>query len=255
MTEQSILAGLSEQYRALIGNPELAHQMYDLMPMPINIFAPDGTAIFVNRASMKMVNCTDANLLVGKYNLKYDPVCLGIFGQEVMDRIFRGEAVPIPDFPAPIQDVAQRGVIDEKPYQAAAMDLFCLPIWDGGVFVCTICFFTVKNAYEGRADVGKAKAYIRENWREKFDIGAVTAAAGRVNERQLYRMFKEATGITPFEYYRKVKLEKIQEKLMDGSLEVGEAFAACGVDSKGTYFRLFKEKTGMTPTEYRKGKL
>ena len=246
---------LSEQYRALLGNPALTHQMYDLMPIPINIFAPDGTAIFVNRASMEMVNCTDANLLVGKYNLKDDTVCLEIIGQETIDRIFRGETVLIPDFPAPIRDVSRRGVIDEKPWEAALMDLFCLPIWDGGVFTCTICYFTVKNTYEGRADVAKAKAYIREHWREKFDIGAVTAAAGRVNERQLYRMFKEATGITPFEYYRKVKLEKIQEKLMDGSLDVGEAFAACGVDSKGTYFRLFKEKTSMTPTEYRKGKL
>ena len=108
--------------------------------------------------------------------------------------------------------------------------------------------------YEGRADVVRAKAYILEHWREKFDMEAVTAAAGRVNERQLRRMFQEVTGLTPFGYYQKVKIEKIQERLMDSSLEIGEAFAACGVDSHGTYYRLFKEKTGMTPTEYRKGK-
>jgi AraC-like DNA-binding protein len=169
--------------------------------------------------------------------------------------MFRGESFLYSGFPVPVQDMVNRDVLDEKPFEAATMDVFVLQIWDGGAFVCTICFFAVKNVYEGRADVVRAKAYIRGHWREKFDMEAVTAAAGRVNVRQLYRMFKEATGITPFEYYRKVKLEKIQEKLMDGSLEVGEAFAACGVDSKGTYFRLFKEKTGMTPTEYRKGKL
>ena len=254
MNDTNTLAGLSEPFKALIGNPGLNYQVYDAFPMPIEIFAPDGTVIFGNRALLELNNIADAGLLVGKYNMRNDPVCLGLFGQEVMDQIFRGEAVTIPDFPAPIQNVANRGLTDEKPWEAATMDLFLLPVWGGDIFVCTICFFTVKNVYEGRADVARAKAYIREHWREKFDMEAVTAAAGRVNVRQLYRMFKEATGITPFEYYRKVKLEKIQEKLMDGSLEVGEAFAACGVDSKGTYFRLFKEKTGMTPTEYRKGK-
>ena len=255
MNDPTILSGLSEQYRALIGSPELMHQVFDLHPIPIEIFAPDGCSIFVNRAYMEMVLLQDANLLVGTYNLKNDPVCLEIFGQDVIDSMFRGESFLYSGFPVPVQDMVNRDVLDEKPFEAATMDVFVLPVWDSGVFTCTICFFTVKNQYEGRADVVRAKAYIREHWREKFDMEAVTAAAGRVNVRQLYRMFKEATGITPFEYYRKVKLEKVQEKLMDGSLEVGEAFAACGVDSKGTYFRLFKEKTGMTPTEYRKGKL
>jgi len=250
--KKSNLVGLPEQYRALLGKPELTHQMYDLMPIPINIFAPDGTAIFVNRASMDMVNCTDANLLVGKYNLKDDPVCLKIIGQEAIDRIFRGEAVLIPDFPAPIRDVARRGVIDEKPWEAALMDLFCLPIWDGGVFICTICFFTVKNTYEGRADVAKAKAYIREHWREKFDFDALVAAAGTLSGRQFRRVFEAATDKTPLEYYQKVKLEKIQEHLLGDDCTVEQAFTVCGVAPYGTYRKLFKEKTGMTPTEYRK---
>jgi len=181
MNDPSTLAGLSEQYRALLASPELMHQVFDLHPIPIEIFAPDGTVIFGNRALLELNNIADAGLLVGKYNMRNDPVCLGIFGQEVMDQIFRGEAVTIPDFPAPIRDVAQRGVIDEKPWEAATMDLFLLPVWDGGVFTCTICFFTVKNKYEGRADVVRAKAYIRGHWREKFDMEAVTAAAGRVN--------------------------------------------------------------------------
>ena len=252
MNEQSVLAGLSEQFKALIGNQALMHQVFDLHPVPIEIFAPDGMCIFVNRAGLELNNIPDANLLVGKYTLKNDPVCLEILGQEVMDKIFRGEAVLVPDFPAPSQTLVNRGVIDEKPWEAALMDLFCLPIWDGGVFTFMICFFTVKNKVEGRADVVKAKAYIRENWREKFDMDALVAAVGSMSERHFRRLFKEVTGITPHAYYQKVKLEKIQEKLMDSTLSVAEAFTACGVDSHGAYFRLFKEKTGMTPSKYRK---
>jgi len=103
--------------------------------------------------------------------------------------------------------------------------------------------------------VGRAKAYIREHWLEKFDLEAVTAAAGSVSSRHLRRIFTEVTGRTPHAYYQKVKLEKIQEMLLDGSLTVAEVFTACEVDSHRTYFRLFKEKTGMTPSQYRKDRL
>jgi len=65
--------------------------------------------------------------------------------------------------------------------------------------------------YEGRADVGRAKAYIREHWREKFDMDAITAAVGSVSGRHLRRIFKEVTGRTLFVYYQNVKIEKIQE--------------------------------------------
>jgi AraC-like DNA-binding protein len=252
MSDPSTLAGLSESFKALTGNPELMHQVLDLHPIPIEIFAPDGLSIFVNRAYMEMLHLQDANLLVGTYNLKNDPVCLEIFGQDVIDSMFRGESFLYSGFPVPVQDMVNRDVLDEKPYEAATMDVFVLPVWDGGAFVCTICFFTVKNVYEGRADIVRAKAYIREHWLAKFDMAALVAATGSVSERHFRRLFKEVTSITPHAYYQKVKLEKIREKLMDSTLSVAEAFTACGVDSHGAYFRLFKEKTGMSPTDYRK---
>jgi len=197
----------------------------------------------------------DAGVLVGKYNYNNDPVCLDIMGQDVYDRVSRGEAVSFPNFPAPIQSVLERGDVDEKPYEAATMDLFFRPVWDGSAFVCTILFYTVKNMYEGHADIGRAKAYIRERWLAKFDLDTVAAVAGSLSSRQFRRVFEAAAGRTPHAYHQKVKLEKIQEKLLDGSLTVAEAFTACGTDSHGAYFRLFKEKTGVTPSEYRKENL
>jgi AraC-like DNA-binding protein len=197
------------------------------------------------------MNIPDANLLVGKYNVTKDPIVMEILGQDVIDRLFRGEAVSFPDFPAPIQDVVDRGVIKEKPFEAATMDLFWLPIWDGDVFTCVIMFFTVKNMYKGRADISKAQEYIKEHWQDEFDMDK-TARAAALSKRHFQRIFKEVTGVTPNEYYQNIKIEKIQEKLFDGDLSVEQAFAACGVGTHGAYFRLFKEKLGMTPAEYRK---
>jgi len=252
MNHPTDLTMLSAPFRALIGNEGLNYQLLDLLPIPIEIFASDGMCIFYNRACLELNGVADANDVVGKYNLKNDPVCLGILGQETMDRIFRGEAVPIPDFPVPIQDAVDRGVIAERQYEAATMDIFCLPIWDGDVFVCTITFYTVKNMYQGRADIIRAQKYIDEHWLDEFDIDTVARAAN-LSKRHFQRIFKEITESTPFEYYQEVKIEKIKEKLLDGNLSIEQAFTACGVDYRGkTYLNLFKEKVGMTPAEYRK---
>ena len=249
------IENLSAPFRALIGNEGLNYQLLDLLPIPINIFAPDGTAIFVNRASMEMVGNTDASKMVGKYNLKHDPVCLEILGQELIDKIFNGESIAIPDFPAPIQNVYDRGVIEEKPFEAATMDMFLLPLWDGDTFTCTVCFFTVKNMYKGMADIAKARQYIDMNWRDEFDIDKV-AQSVNLGKRQFQRIFKDVTGKTPLEYYQDTKIEKLKEKLLDHSMSVEQAFEDCGVDYYGkTYRNLFKEKVGMSPSDYRKANL
>ena len=242
---------LSEPFKALIGNQELNYQILDLLPVPIEIFAPDGTAMFGNRALLELLNIPDMNLFVGHYNLKHDPICLSILGQELVDRIFNGETCSFADFPAPVQESVDCGIIKEKPAEAMTMDLFALPIWDGNTFTCTITFFTVKNMYHGRTDVAKAQKYIDEHWQDKFDIDKI-AQSVNLSSRHLRRIFKEVTGSTPIEYYQNVKIEKIKEKLLDESLSVEKAFEACCVSSRGSYLSLFKDKTGMNPSEYRK---
>ena len=242
---------MSAPFQALISNAGQNYQFYDLLPIPIEIFAPDGTCIFLNRAMMELNKIPDMNLLVGLYNIKTDPVMIEIFSKEYLERVFGGEGGSYSGFPVPIQDFVDRGITNEKPYEAATMDLFCLPLWDGDIFTCSIVFFTVKNMYEGRKDIAKSKDYIKANWKDEFDIDKIAQSAN-LSKRHFQRIFKDISGKTPLDYYKEIKIEKIMEKLLDSNLSVEEAFEACGVDSHGAYFRLFKEKTKMSPTEYRK---
>jgi len=106
---------------------------YDHFALPVEVFAPDGTAIYINQATMELNGVKDKSLLVGKYNLWRDPVCIELVGQEVLDTVFSGKAVGYYGFPAPIQDMYDRGVIEEKPWQTATMDLFCVPYWEAKV--------------------------------------------------------------------------------------------------------------------------
>ena len=242
--------GADEAFEKLINSPELHLQVCDRNPIPIEIFAPDGTCIFYNQAAMKLNGITDLNLLVGHYNLKNDPVCLEILGQEFIDRMFRGEECFVADFPVPIQDVVDHGYAKKKPFEAATMDIYAEPVWDGDTFVCTICFFIVKHIYHGKAEMVKAQEHMDENWLDPFDRDKIAAAAN-MSPGHFSRMFKKISGMTPQYYYEKVKVEKIKEKLLDPNLTVTQAFSECGVDSKGKYLQHFKNIAGMTPTEFR----
>ena len=229
---------------------ELVVQLFENHPIPTNIYTPDGLCVYANRASVKMVDSPDAYKMVGNYVMRYDQNCLDIFGQEVMDRIFRGEHVFIKDFPAPISSTLAYGYIDKKPWKAATMDMELLPLWDGDTFVYTVCFFYVKYVYPGRAEIRMAQKYIEEHWRDELDWEKVAHYVS-MSSRHLRRVFIEDTGITPVEFYQRVKIAKLQEKLFDGNLSIEQAFEACGVVYRGAYYDLFKEKVGMTPAEYR----
>ena len=241
---------LSEPFKALIGNQSINLYVYDSLPTPMLISSTDGACIFINQAWADMVNVKDKSLVVGKYRILEDPITCGILGQEVIDKLFRGEAVFFPDFPAPIDDVLQRGVIDKKPWDAATMDWTFTPIWEGDTFLYMILSASIKNIYYGKPEIVKAKKYIDEHWLDEFDADVV-AKAVNVSPRYLRLLFQNSTDGTMFDYYKSVKVEHIKEKLADKNMTVAEAFSFCGVDSRGRFGKIFKQITGMTPTEYK----
>ena len=241
---------MHESFQALLRNGQ-NFQMFDILPTPIEVFAPDGTVVYVNQSCLAFVGLKDASLHIGKYNLLHDPVCDQIFGHERLESAFHGEAVSWFDMPVPIQDVVDRGIIEEKPFESAFMDFHLLPVWDGDRLAYVVGMYHLNRMYQGPPQVAKAKEYIESHWQEAFDYEAVARAAN-ISGASLYRMFNEHVGMTPKDYYHKVKLGHIQEKLQDKTLSVAEAFSFCGVDSQGRAAKIFKNMTGMTPTEYRK---
>ena len=250
MNPSGDFSDLVDSFKAFMGDRDLVLKMLDAFPLPIEIFAPDGTSVFANRAWLEFNNISDANLILGKYNVRHDPVCIEIMGQDVLEKAFRGEPGVFEGVPVPIQDLVDRKVIDGKPFETATLDMIFQPIWDGGVFLFAICVMIVKNVYKGRMEIIKAKEYIDSHWRGKFDAPAV-ARAVNISQSHLLALFRQDTGMTMNDYYKKIKVNHIKDKLADKNLTVAEAFAACGEDSRGWMARVFKEFTGVSPKEYR----
>jgi AraC-like DNA-binding protein len=253
--------GLPNQFDSLIRyfqkaeeTDEAWFQILDMFPIPIEIFSPDGTSVFSNRAWLELNNIRDASFITGKYNVLKDPVMEQIMAQmgltDRFQRVFRGEADICNDFPAPIQDLVDRGIIEEKPYEKATMDIFNYPVWKNDKLHFIVCVFVVRSLYLGRPDVVRAKEYIDKHWQEEYDPKRI-AKSVNMSVTPLYNLFKQHMGMTPGYYYKKVKVEHIKEKLADKNLSIKEAFAACGEDSRGRIARVFKEITGKSPKEFR----
>ena len=244
-------AKLSESFQMMLANQELTFQFYDMFPIPIEIFDADGVAVYMNRAHMDLHGIPDANLIVGKYNLLNDPVCNDQLGyRDGIQQAFQGEAVSCKGFPVPIQDLVDRSIIDEKPYESASMDLYMFPMWKDDMLAFVVCVFILTRMYQGQPDIVKAKEYIDSHWLDEFDPAAV-AKSVNLSPAHLRALFKQHTGMTMNDYYKKVKVERIKEKLADRSLSIAEVFNACGEDSRGAFVRTFKDLTGMTPTKFR----
>ena len=157
---------LIKYFDLLNENDEPIFQILDMFPIPIEIFAPDGTTVFFNRALMELNNVTDRNMGIGKYNLLKDPVCMDQLGyREEIQKIFKGETAVLKGFPAPIQDLVARGLTREKPFEAATMDLYLYPVWKEDKLIFIVCVFVVRNLYIGRPDVAKAREYMDTHWK------------------------------------------------------------------------------------------
>jgi AraC-like DNA-binding protein len=211
--------------------------------------------VFSNRALIEFSGTSDASLITGKYNLINDPVCNDQLGmREGIQKAFRGEYCIAQNYPVPIQDLVDRGIIKEKPFEKATMDYLLYPVWKDDKLHVVVCVFVVRSMYFGRPDLARAKEYIDNHWQDEYDPKAL-AKAVNMSVTQLYRIFKQHTGMTPGDYYNKAKIERISKKLNDKNLSIKEAFAACGADSRGKMARVFKQITGFSPTEYRKSLL
>ena len=216
------------------------------------VFDGSGKTVFLNKALLDLNGIEDTTFIIEKYNVLSDPVCNDQMKlRKSIRKAFNGEAVKVPYFSAPIQELIERGIINEKPYESAVMEVYLSPYRDSAHHLFVVCVFIVKEIFRGQPEVAMAKAYISQNWKGKFDSGK-TAKYLNISVTQLYRLFKQHAGITPGEFHRQCKIDYIKEKLSDKRLSIKEAFMACGEDSQGWIKKVFKDVTGFTPLEWRK---
>ncbi|MDD3315606.1 MAG: AraC family transcriptional regulator [Syntrophaceticus sp.] len=227
----------------------------ELFPIPVQIFEPGGDIVFVNEATLRMWNVRDTSLIMDKYNLRRDPLVNDQFNlRDEIRRTFEGELVLIEDIRLPLESFWEwyKTRSDAYDIEAIYTDILNFPVLAlDGKLAYVVCIFFTSRVYKGRPEMAKAREYLENHWREKFDAAGL-AQLVHLSPSQLSRLFKKHTGLTPYGYYQEIKINRLKAALRDKNLSIAEAFISCGFEYPSNSTRFFKEKTGMTPSEYRK---
>ena len=83
-----------------------------------------------------------------------------------------------------------------------------------------------------------------------FSLSALAAEA-ELSDFYFSRLFHEATGHSPSQYFIQLRLAKARRLLSSTSLSIIEVALEVGYNSPGHFAQVFKRHTGMTPRAYR----
>lgn len=233
----------------------LALKLLDIIPYQIEIFDLNGNSVFFNRKMCEEFNINDSNQIVGKYNVLNDPIMEKLELNKMLEKVFEGEVKIVKDVKVLHRDISEHSEeFDENFNEVKFIDINAFPLCDErGVIKYVVCVFDTKQTYAGKQEIIRAEEYMNENWLKDYDINTIAEKAG-LSAYYFSKVFKQEIGITPYEYYKNIKMLKLKEKLCDSNINIEKAFENCGINYNSRNLKMFKNKTGLTPIEYQKEK-
>lgn len=239
-------------FQSLYENKELFVEIVKHFPYPIHICEPDGTLMLANEAFLKFAKLTNGEKLYKKHNILLNPNLEKWGIKDFMLRAYQGEVVHEYDVKVPHEEIVGRlGGNKELISGSMFQNMTAFPICnENNQLLYIVTVFTTSRYYHDKEEIMKGKEYIDDHWKEKFDVDKL-AGIIHMSRYHYTRLFKQHTGMTPYNYYQNIRIDKIKEKLCDINLSVTQVFAECNADYNGNFAKIFKQKVGMTPSQYR----
>lgn len=100
--------------------------------------------------------------------------------------------------------------------------------------------------------VQKARMIMQENLDEGMEVEIMAARVG-VGYTHLLEIFRKYTGLTPYQYYLQLRIQRSKELLQNTRLSIKEVAARMNFQNQYYFARLFRKKTGMSPSQWREG--
>ncbi len=104
--------------------------------------------------------------------------------------------------------------------------------------------------YAAPARLRDAIVLMERNLEQPLSIGDIVARLG-VSQRQLERLFRAHTGVSPVRYYIDVRLDRARGLVTQTELPILEVAAACGFGSGAQFTRSYKRRFGLAPSQDR----
>lgn len=99
--------------------------------------------------------------------------------------------------------------------------------------------------------VQEIKKYIFENLNTKITVEDL-AKEVNMSVPHFYRIFKQQTGFSPYDYVLVSRLNRAKEYLQKTSLSISEIAYEVGFKSESSFIGFFKTNTGISPSKFRK---
>jgi AraC-like DNA-binding protein len=93
--------------------------------------------------------------------------------------------------------------------------------------------------------------YIENNYREQINLSEVAKAAS-FSMYHFTRFFKDATGMTFWQYLNNYRISKAVNYLMNTSDSISDIAYNSGFNSIKTFNRVFKQAKGYSPSQFKK---
>lgn len=110
-----------------------------------------------------------------------------------------------------------------------------------------------KGAYRKNKEnnaIGKVIHYMEENVENRLTVEEM-AAVGHLSRSHFYRRFQEETGLSPLDYFIRLKVNKACLLLIDTPLSIGQIAYKLGFSDSQYFARTFKKITGVSAGHFR----
>lgn len=97
--------------------------------------------------------------------------------------------------------------------------------------------------------VENAKFLFKENIFNSIDMKIFARDLG-IDHTRFRKVFKTHTGVTPYQYFLKLKIDKAKNFLDDGSYSIKEIAYQLDFENQYYFSRIFKNKTGYSPSSW-----
>ena len=100
--------------------------------------------------------------------------------------------------------------------------------------------------------IRRAKLLLEANVHRTPAIDRLAASIG-LSTTHFYRIFREHTGLSPYQYHLQLRINRAKVMLRGTTRDLKQIAVALGFECPFHFSKLFKKKTGLSPSDWRRG--